>query len=132
MADHPAELMDIVMPRRERQILQFFIERKIGTVFPKQRVFDHVYGGDPEGGPNCGEAALWSHVSKLNAKLEPLGWRVKSHRFDGYWLEKLDPKEADRFPRPRRIADLERRVEALEALILKNPLHTQGRRSDHG
>jgi hypothetical protein len=106
MADHPAELLEIVLPRRERQILQFFVERRIGTVFHKDRLVAHVYGGDPDGGPDGGGTVIESHVSKLNRKFLKFGWRIKSSRFEGYWLHKLpeqsEPPQSEPAPRPHR------------------------------
>lgn len=117
MVDYFVEFLDIVMLCCEWQVLQFFIECKLGVVFLKQWLFQYVYGGDLDGGLDCGEFVFWLYVSKFNVKFELVGWKIKFYCFDGYWLEKLDVFEVMCLFCYMCMVELECCIEVLEVLV---------------
>jgi hypothetical protein len=77
------------LPRRERQILdelKRYDGRRSLEFLPFDRLYRAVYGDDSSVLPEI----VQSHVSRLRKKLQPLGWTVKSSRFSGYRLERIN------------------------------------------
>lgn len=67
-------LADVAKPIRGHQaeILRDLIDRPSSS---PDRLFDQLYGMDPDGGPDMGPAVLKKHVWELRRKLKP-GWRI--------------------------------------------------------
>lgn len=73
------------LPRREMDILNFLYGR-MGRFVTKGQLFDVVYQGDDE--PED-VVVIESHISKLKKKLSGLGISIRSERFMGYMLERV-------------------------------------------
>lgn len=92
----PVSLFDIdpqaiKMPRRERQILTALIGAK-GRYIPREKIEWEMYGDEINGGPDG--PTIMAHISKLRARLKPIGWTVEGQRFEGYRLNKLESGDA--------------------------------------
>lgn len=85
----------LVLPRRERRILEYLVANK-GCRVSKSQIFNSVYGVFSE---DIDENVVESHISKLRKRLrERLGYDpIESQRYLGYRL--LD---GERRPTPRR------------------------------
>jgi DNA-binding response OmpR family regulator len=77
------------LPRRERRILEYFVNNK-GRRITKSQIFNSIYGIFDE---NVDENVVESHISKLRKKLKHrLGFDpIDSKRYLGYCLEKIQP-----------------------------------------
>ena len=80
------------LPRRERRILEYFVNNK-GRRITKSQIFNSIYGIFDE---NVDENVVESHISKLRKKLKHrLGFDpIDSKRYLGYCLEKMSPSTA--------------------------------------
>jgi DNA-binding response OmpR family regulator len=76
----------IKMPRRERQILNALIASK-GRYAPREKIEWEMYSGEINGGPDG--PTILAHISKLRARLKPIGWTIDCQRFEGYRLNKI-------------------------------------------
>jgi DNA-binding response OmpR family regulator len=80
------------LPRRERRILEYFVNNK-GRRITKSQIFNSIYGIFDE---NVDENVVESHISKLRKKLKHrLGFDpIDSKRYLGYCLEKMPSSAA--------------------------------------
>ncbi len=72
----------LILPRRERRILEYLVKNK-GKRVQREQIFSAVYGVFNE---NVDEAVVESHISKLRKKLRGrLGYDpIDSKRYLGY------------------------------------------------
>ena len=70
---------------REWALLQLFLSRP-GRVLSKEQIGDSLFSVDGELSPN----AIEVHVSRLRAKIEPAGVRIRTVRGFGYLWEGAD------------------------------------------
>lgn len=73
----------ISLPRREATILEYLWARP-GRMITKSALFEAVYDVLDE--PDCGEAVVESHMSKMRKKVKDAGIVIRSERFKGYQL----------------------------------------------
>jgi DNA-binding response OmpR family regulator len=89
---YAAELLELVfdLPLKEKDVLVRLIKSR-GAKVSHDAMFDYLYGTESDGGPDCGNIAIYTHISKLRRKIERLGWTIKTKRFDGMRLIKVTP-----------------------------------------
>lgn len=93
------EGVDIVLPRREFDILAIFIRAR-GSRLSKESIYMRLYD-IMERDRVCGTNVVESHISKLSKKLDTYntGIRIESTRFQGYMLIENRPQYAwDKVP----------------------------------
>lgn len=73
----------VSLPRREATILEYLWSRP-GKMISKSALFSAVYDILDE--PDCGEAVIESHMSKMRKKVREAGVVIRSERFKGYQL----------------------------------------------
>jgi two-component system, OmpR family, response regulator len=72
---------------REWSVLEFLLSR-VGKVVAKEQILQSIAGWDE----SLSENAIEVYVSRLRAKLEPAGLRIRTVRGFGYLLEAVDVK----------------------------------------
>lgn len=73
----------VSLPRREATILEYLWGRP-GKMITKTALFEAIYLLLDE--PECGEAVIESHMSKMRKKVKAAGVVIRSERFKGYQL----------------------------------------------
>lgn len=91
----PAFSLDIPLSHGDREIVE-----QVGKAgkhgITTDRLFDRLYGQDPNGGPDSGLKAVHARICALNKHLRPRGWCVRgenlgsSRAYGRYMLYRID------------------------------------------
>lgn len=83
--DYAAELIDVPMPKREREVI-LRLSQAQGRIVPMHQIVDFLYGDEEDGGPEDARNCAQVHITKVRRKISPLGWVIEAERYRGYRL----------------------------------------------
>jgi len=83
------ELASIRLPNLQHNILLRSRQAR-GAMVSNEHIVDFLYGDRPDGGPNTAKYCVESSITWIRKKIKPFGWEIRSERFVGYRLVRIE------------------------------------------
>ncbi len=74
----PVDMVKDKISRGHNERIFSLLASRLGRFVSKDAIVEHIYGDDPDGGPDRADHVVSVLVNKLKNSIEPYGWTIKS------------------------------------------------------